>query len=66
MATKYQISLASKERGELDSIAKKGKYAAQVILLALVLLFCDISSEGRGKKTNLEISRSSGFSRGSG
>ncbi|MDR2142703.1 MAG: helix-turn-helix domain-containing protein [Deltaproteobacteria bacterium] len=57
MATKYQISLTTEERGELDSIVKKGKNAARVILLALVLLFCDISPEGRGKKTNVEISR---------
>jgi transposase len=57
MAKKYTIFLTSKERSELDSIAKKGKNAARVILLALVLLFCDKSPEERGGKTNVEISR---------
>ncbi|MDR1486810.1 MAG: IS630 family transposase, partial [Deltaproteobacteria bacterium] len=57
MAAKYIISLTSDERDELDSIVKKGKNAARVILLALVLLFCDASPEGRGKKTNAQISK---------
>jgi transposase len=57
MATKYKIFLTADERRALDSIVKKGKNAARVILLALVLLFCDLSPEGRGKKTNAEISR---------
>jgi transposase len=57
MATKYKIFLTTDERDELDSLVKKGKNAARVILLALVLLFCDMSPEGRGKKTNAVISR---------
>ena len=57
MATKYEIFLTSDERDELDSLVKKGKRAARVILLALVLLFSDMSPEGRGKKSNVQISR---------
>jgi transposase len=57
MAIKYLISLTPEERNELNSITKKGKNTARVILMALALLFCDISPEGRGKKTNAEISR---------
>jgi transposase len=57
MATKYRIFLSSEERNELDSIAKKGKNAARAILLALVLLLSDLSPDGRGKKTNYEISQ---------
>jgi transposase len=57
MASKYKIFLNQTEREELDSIVKKGKNAARVILLALVLLFCDMSPEGRGRKTNAVISR---------
>jgi transposase len=57
MATIYKIHLTTSERDELDSIVKKGKNAARVILLALVLLFADLSSEGRGGKTNAQISR---------
>lgn len=57
MAIKYRICLTAEERNELDTLVKKGKHAARVILLALVLLFCDISPEGRGHKTNSQISR---------
>jgi hypothetical protein len=57
MATIYRIFLTNDERNELNTISKKGKNAARVILLALVLLFCDQSPEGRGRKTNVEISR---------
>jgi transposase len=57
MATKYIIELTSEERSQLDGIVKKGNNAARVIILALVLLFCDISPEGRGRKTNVQISR---------
>jgi transposase len=57
MATKYKIELTPEERSQLDGIVKKGKNTARVILLALVLLFCDISPEGRGRKTNVQISR---------
>jgi hypothetical protein len=57
MSEKYTIPLTPEERSELDNIVKKGKNAARVILLALVLLFCDISPEGRGRKTNVQISR---------
>jgi hypothetical protein len=57
MATKYRICLTPEERSELDSIVKKGKNAARIIVMALVLPFCDISPEGRGRKTNVEISR---------
>jgi transposase len=57
MATKYKIELTSEERDLLDGIVKKGKKAARIIVLALVLLFCDISPEGRGRKTNVQISR---------
>ncbi|MDR1608479.1 MAG: helix-turn-helix domain-containing protein [Deltaproteobacteria bacterium] len=57
LATKYRIFLTTDERDELDSLAKKGKNSARVILLALVLLFCDMSPEGRGQKTNADISR---------
>jgi transposase len=57
MATKYQIFLTDQERDQLNSISKKGKSTARIFLLALVLLFCDMSPEGRGKKANAEISR---------
>jgi transposase len=57
MATKYKIFLTDDERSLLDDIAKKGKNAARVIILALALLLCDLSPEGRGHKTNVEISR---------
>jgi transposase len=57
MAAKYQIYLTPEERAQLDGLVKKGQNAAQVILKALILLFCDRSPEGRGGKTNLEISR---------
>ena len=57
MATKYRIFLTPDERDELDGLVKKGKRAARVILMALILLFSDMSPEGRGKKTNAQISR---------
>ena len=57
MATKYKILLTSDERDELDGIVKKGKKAARMIILALVLLFSDMSQEGRGRKSNVQISR---------
>ncbi|MDR2459614.1 MAG: helix-turn-helix domain-containing protein [Deltaproteobacteria bacterium] len=57
MATKYVICLTEKERYELDSMVKMGKTSGRVILLALALLFCDISPEGRGAKTNAQISK---------
>lgn len=57
MATKYRIILTEQERYELDGIVKKGKNAARVIVLALVLLLCDKSPEGRGGKTNAAISQ---------
>lgn len=57
MATIYKIFLSQDERDELDGIIKKGKRAARAVLLAMVLLFCDMSPEGRGKKTNAQISR---------
>lgn len=57
MATKYKIFLTPDERDELDSIVKKGKRAVRVVLMALILLFSDMSPEGRGKKTNVQISR---------
>jgi transposase len=57
MATKFQIWLTSDERDELDGIVKKGKRAVRVVLMALILLFSDMSPEGRGKKTNVQISR---------
>ena len=57
MAKKYNIHLTSDERDELDDIVKRGKNAARVILLALVLLLADLSSEGRGKMKNYEISQ---------
>jgi hypothetical protein len=56
MATLYKIFLTPEERNTLDALVKKGKNSARVILLALVLLFADISPEGRGKKTNHQIS----------
>lgn len=57
MATIYKIILTPEERIELDSIVKKGKNAARVIILALALLLSDLSPAGRGSKTNVEISR---------
>jgi hypothetical protein len=57
MATKYKIFLTPEERIELDNIVKKGKNLARIILMSLVLLLCDMSPDGRGKKTNVEISR---------
>jgi transposase len=57
MAKKYNILLTSEEREELDGIVKKGKNAARVIVLALVLLLSDLSPEGRGKMKNYEISQ---------
>jgi hypothetical protein len=57
MATKYKIFLTPEERLELGDIAKKGKHMARVVLMALALLFCDMSPEGRGKKTNVQISQ---------
>jgi hypothetical protein len=57
MAAKYTVFLNRTEREELDSIVKKGKNAARVISLALVLLFADKSAEGSGRKTNAVISR---------
>ena len=57
MATKYKIFLTPEERDELDGLVKKGKNAAKIILAALILLFCDMSPEGRGKKANAAISR---------
>jgi DNA-binding Lrp family transcriptional regulator len=57
MATIYKIFLTDEERKELNDIVKKGKNAARVIILALALLLCDLSPEGRAQKTNTEISR---------
>jgi transposase len=57
MAKKYNIHLTADEREELDGIVKKGKNAARVILLSLVLLLSDLSPEGRGKMKNYEISQ---------
>jgi hypothetical protein len=57
MAAKYRVFLTPEERKELDNIVKKGKNLARTILTSLILLFCDMSPEGRCKKTNLEISR---------
>jgi transposase len=57
VATKYKIELTPEERGQLDGIVKKGRNPAKVVLSALVLLFCDRSPLGRGRKTNAEISR---------
>ncbi|MDR1871692.1 MAG: helix-turn-helix domain-containing protein [Deltaproteobacteria bacterium] len=57
MATKYQIFLSAQERDALDTIVKKGQNAARVVLKALILLFCDKSPDGRGPKSNAEISR---------
>jgi hypothetical protein len=48
VATIYRILLSASERDEFDSLVKKSKNAARVILLALVLLFADLSPEGRG------------------
>jgi hypothetical protein len=45
------------ELEELDSIVNKGKNAAKVIVLILILLLSDLSPEGRGKKTKHEISQ---------
>jgi transposase len=57
MATVYKILLTPDERTKLDGIIKKGKHAARVVLISLVLLFCDLSPEGRGHKSNVVISR---------
>jgi transposase len=57
MPIKYKIFLTPQERDELDSLVKKGKNSARVFLLALALLFCDMSPECRAKKTNAQISR---------
>jgi hypothetical protein len=57
MATKYHIFLTADERSALDALVKKGKNTARVILMAIILLFCDKSPDARVQKTNAEISR---------
>ena len=57
MSTLYRIMLTPQERDELDAICKKGKHASRMVLLALVHLFCDVSPDGRGHKSNCQISR---------
>jgi hypothetical protein len=52
MDSKYTVFLTDDERTELDGIAKKGKNAARVVLMSLVLLLCDTSPGGKGPKTN--------------
>jgi hypothetical protein len=41
MPAKCHVSLTQEERHEPDSMARKGKNPARVILSALALLFCD-------------------------
>ena len=38
---KYKVTLARKEREELESIAHKGNHRSQKVINALVLLNCD-------------------------
>jgi transposase len=57
MGLKYVVYLTADERAELDAIVKKGKNEARVILSGLVLLFSDINPEGRGGKSNAQISK---------
>ena len=53
---KYKVTLTKDERGELESIIKKGSHTSQKFRNAFVLLNCD-EGEYSEKATNSEISK---------